>query len=622
MANFVTVVDPIENRRRAYLKKIEHLLPPVGGLKIQSCSSGDFSAIWAAGTWTKVDCLVDDEGVTLVFGDAIARPDSRRLDANHLRELWNKPDWAAPLDGFHVAATYDSKGALVIGADLLGVFPVYYYTSEDIFLVGTSPELFRYHSSFRTKLDPEGLVGILLTKGLVDGKTLLSGVRRLAAGNLLKRNSEGELVEVAQYKLPMSTRYFNMSLSQQVEILDEALEEAVARHVPRDKNCCLMLSGGLDSTLLAGYLERAGYDILTITEGLSTDNEMKCAKKVAEALGYEHIQFLADHENYAQYSDLSTTWQHCSEGFTGVSFWGFYKQLRKTAPYVITGFAGDGILGTMVDWSRRGFEHSASFETLFKTINAQAFNPRLLKKLLKKEYYDAFISETLKRIKEMHDGYPGLEFQKTWGFGLNQRIRFHDLSGIWPLSFGAWPILPFADHKVLETAGGFPIESLANRRVERELLRTKFPKLARLALAGSTLNAASIVLDSRSNAQQQIFGTKGIWKLRILREVRDQLLARTRGERRYWPRVSHFDSPGWKIIRKTAEPYVPLTTRFLRKESVDELIPSADSSYLQVRRKMKQFGVSETSSLRIVLGLAIWSKDHLDAITNARTDCQ
>jgi hypothetical protein len=61
----VAVVDPIGKRRRAYVKKIEALLPPVAGLRIHSCSSGDFSAVWAAGTWTPIDYLVEDEGATL-----------------------------------------------------------------------------------------------------------------------------------------------------------------------------------------------------------------------------------------------------------------------------------------------------------------------------------------------------------------------------------------------------------------------------------------------------------------------------------------------------------------------------------------------------------------------------
>jgi asparagine synthase (glutamine-hydrolysing) len=415
----------------------------------------------------------------------------------------------------------------------------------------------------------------------------------------------------------MSTKYFGVSLSEQVEVLDKALEEAVARHVPKGEKCGLLLSGGLDSTLLAGYLERAGCEIVAITEGLNTDNEMKSAKQVAETLGFKHVQFRVDYTKYPRYANLTTTWQHLSEGFTSVSFWGFCRQVRDIAPRIVTGFSADGILGTLVDWSLTDRGRISSFNTLFRKINAEAFRSSVLRKLLKKECSDDLISKILCRIKETHDRIQGLEFQRTWGWGLNQRIRFHDLSGIWPLSFGAWPVLPFADHKILEAAGGFPIESLVNRRVERELLRTKFPKLAKLALAGPTINAVPAVQGSRHRAQQQIYGATGIWRLGNLGQIRNQLIIRVRGERRYWPRQSHFDSPGWRIIRKTAEPYVELTTQLLCKEALNELMPSAGSGYLQVRRMMRNAGLTDTTSLKIILGLALWSRNHGDALTNA-----
>ena len=71
------------------------------------------------------------------------------------------------------------------GADILGVFPIYYYADSEILLVGSSPELFRYHGLFRMELDLEGLVAILLMNNSFEGRTLLRGVRRLGPGRVL-----------------------------------------------------------------------------------------------------------------------------------------------------------------------------------------------------------------------------------------------------------------------------------------------------------------------------------------------------------------------------------------------------------------------------------------------------
>jgi asparagine synthase (glutamine-hydrolysing) len=617
----VAVVDPIANRRKAYISEIKPLLPFVSGLKVASCAVGDFSVVWAAGSWAPLDQFVNDDGVALVFGDAIERNSSRRIKAAQLWKLWADSTSPAPLDGFHAALSFDKCGKLNVGADLLGVFPVYYYVTEDVILVGSSPELFRYHPCFKTRLDPEGLVGILLTRGLVDGKTLLHGVRRLGAGHLLRVTSKLQASEIVQFRFPMSTKYFDMSLHEQVEVLDNALIDALNRHVPKDEKCCLMLSGGLDSTLLAGYLAQAGYDVFAITEGLETDNEMKCAKQIAKTLGLKHVQFRVGHADYQQYAELDANWQHLSEGFTGVPFWRFYRRLRKEAPRVITGFSGDSILGSLVDRSLSGGGRLSCFGNFFKNINNEAFTPAALGKILKKDYLWQ-ISTTLESIKDQHDRYPGLEFQRTWGFGLNQKTRFNDLSGVWALSFGAWPILPFADHKVLEAAGGFPIESLADRRVERELLRIKFPKLAKQELAGSTLNTVPTTRGFQHKFQNQIYGTTGIWRFEILREIRNQLIIQLRGEKRYWRRQYQFDSPEWRIVRKKAEPYLCNTTTVFRREALEKLMPSVDSKHLQALFRIRTFGVSTTASLRIIYGFAFWLETHFDAVTNLQKSLQ
>jgi hypothetical protein len=353
-----------------------------------------------------------------------------------------------------------------------------------------------------------------------------------------------------------------------------------------------------------------------MTEGSNTDNEMKCAKQVAETLGFKHVQFHIGYNNFQKYSDLNANWQHLSEGFAGVSMWRFYTQLREETSHVITGFSGDSIFGTLVDRSLTSQDRNSSFNVFFKSINTDAFTPNALRKLLKKDYSD-LISRNLQEIKENYDKYPGLEFQRIWGFGLNQRTRFHDLSGIWALSLGAWPIMPFADHKILETVGGLPIESLANRRIERELVRTKFPKLAKLDLAvGDAMTTFPIREGFQHKVKQRIYGTAGIWKLAVLSEMRDLLLIQLRGERRYWQRQFKFDSPEWITVRKQAEPYLHFTTEFFRKEALEELMPSADSNYLQVLLKMKTFGLVRTTSLKIILGLALWLQAHSDSATN------
>ena len=95
------------------------------------------------------------------------------------------------LEGIHAALCHRADGSSIVGADLFGAMPIYYVCGEDYVVVGSSPDVFRWHPDFVAELDPAGLAGILLTNGLVGGRALLKGVRRLAAGALLLISRDG-----------------------------------------------------------------------------------------------------------------------------------------------------------------------------------------------------------------------------------------------------------------------------------------------------------------------------------------------------------------------------------------------------------------------------------------------
>ena len=548
--------------------------------------------------------------MAIVFGDAIKGPGSERLTAEQLRYLWNGSKLPRALDGFHAAIVYSSQKGLIVGADLLGVFPIYYYASEEIILVGSSPELFRYHPCFRMKFNPAGFLGILLTNGTFDGQTLLCGVKRLAPGHLLISRYGEPVEEVLQFKLPVSDKYFDLRLSEQVEVLDQALEEAISRHVPKGEKCCLTLSGGLDSRLIGGYLKQNDLDVVALTEGLPTDYEMRCAIRVANELGFKHVQITIGGNSYPRFACLESKWQHLNAAFGTINSWGFYPHLRKIATRVVAGYFGTEILGDLfstIPIPKLG--RSVSLEMLFQ-YDLWASRPEALRRLLKEEY-SALIPETLRKVKKIYESYSGLEFQRLWCFGLHKRARIYVGNIVWKLSFGSWPVLPFADHKVLETAGGMPIEALVNRSTEKELLCRKFPNLAKLPLdRGLFRDTTPLTPTARQRGRQQIIGDKGIWRSNRARYLRDQLIIALRGERRYYSRAGSFNSVGWKAVRKSAAPYLELTSQFLNESVVREFAPPPNPGYMNVKWPTARKKMTNVLDSKLLMGLAIWCHQH------------
>ena len=204
MTNFLIVVDAEREQRSQFIQAIESRISPVEGLIVQQCQADDCSIIWAANPQAPISAVNDAEGMTVVWGEAIAPDSSARISARQLRDLWSGDDYSRypAFDGYYSAVTYHRDHGLVVGADLLGTFPIYYYADGQITLVGSSPELFQYHPRFTAELNPTGLIGILLTNGLVGGQTLWQSVLRLQEGHLLVAKPAQLPQEIQQYQVP------------------------------------------------------------------------------------------------------------------------------------------------------------------------------------------------------------------------------------------------------------------------------------------------------------------------------------------------------------------------------------------------------------------------------------
>jgi asparagine synthase (glutamine-hydrolysing) len=180
------------------------------------------------------------------------------------------------------------------------------------------------------------------------GQTLWQNVRRLEAGHCLNWQPKNAPKETRQYQIPDdSGEYTNTSFAQQLDILDQVLDRAIARHAPTGNRYSLFLSGGLDSRMLAGFLHRQAVDTVALTVGKRSDLEMECAIPVARTLGFKyHTTALPDNQ-YPGYADLVVNWEHLANGCDSIMGlgWGVGSQLRNLAPRVISGFLLDRVIG-------------------------------------------------------------------------------------------------------------------------------------------------------------------------------------------------------------------------------------------------------------------------------------
>lgn len=600
MANFVIIVDPDERRRSSFIDKVRLVLPLVEGLTQSSCTTGDFASAWACESRAPVTQATRDGERTVLWGDAIPGPGSERITAAELQKIWGAPNATPPaiFDGFYAGVTYSGERGLIVGADPLGIFPVYYWSAADVVLVASSPEPFRYHPLFRPRFNPEALVGILLTGRLLDGHQLLwRDVRRLGAGHALVYRTGGQPREERQYEVRASRRYFDLPLAGHVRLFENALDEAVARHVARDSTVTLALSGGLDSRMLAGFLHERGVRVVAATNGVPTDIDMQFAIQVARALGYEHralVDSSFPRDRFLSAAEREAGWVHLVGGFNSVDPWVSYPELRQLPSPVVAGYLMTHVVGGCgVDRAYSPASVSMSFDNFFAWINAWGFQPTVLRTLLRREVFADLIDDTIAQTRRVYESYADLESQRAWCFYLYHDQRFFIGRTGWQLSFGGWPVYPGMDRVVLEVAAGMPAAALAERRAQIELLCKRFPRLAQLPL-------------ERDSGDLTPPRPRFRWLLE--QALRQYLIPHRRdrgGERRYFHRTWDFNGPTWTAIRHHAEPYRERVRDLFDERVLAQLLPPPETP-LQVRE-----GILDSAGPKSLLGFLLWAKDRL-----------
>ena len=603
MANFIGLIDPDVDRRKRFIRVIEPKLPLVDGLIGGQINAEDCCVVWAANESAPIDSVADDKGLSVILGEAIQQGTGLHLDAKKIRAHFAHVKEKTPeaCDGFHVSLVYESSRGIVIGTDPLGLFPVYYYATDQVLLVGSSPELFRYHPVFKLELNPAGLVGILLTNGLVDGQTLFRGVSRLSSRSILCWQKQTEAKEIAQFEWPLSMRHYDLPFSAHIDLIHDTLNTLIRRYASNTQRVGLLLSGGRDSRMLGGYLKQNNADVIALTLGQATDIDRQCARRVAECLGFEHNCTDVDYADYARCAKMSVQWEHLTSGLNNITDWVAYGKFRGTAPRFALGALCDAIIGgsnIVPAYSKE--TGKLSFDQLFKSINKRGIPLNILQSLLRQEVFGDLKNETLARCQELYNGYSEHEAQRGFCFSLEHHERFHVGSMAWACSFSAWPVLPFCDLALLNVACGMPAASLAERRLQDSILCSYFKKLASLPLDHNNYETTPLLLETGPLLQLCLQSLLNRFGLSTGRKS-----TRVKKEQRYHYRIWDLNNPGWFSVRREVEKYREYASAYFNRNVFDKVLPPPDQPFTY------DSVVWEASGPKLLLGFLIWAKKNL-----------
>jgi len=161
------------------------------------------------------------------------------------------------LNGQFAFALYDKrKKRLMLARDHVGIAPLFYTVVGQRFIFASEIKAILKDPRVSRQVDLTGLDQIFTFPGLVSPRTLFKNIHALKPGHfILVEQGDVKVKEYWDLTYPLQSE-LDSQVSEQdcIERLDEALREAVNYRLHADVPVGFYLSGGLDSSLIAGLI--------------------------------------------------------------------------------------------------------------------------------------------------------------------------------------------------------------------------------------------------------------------------------------------------------------------------------------------------------------------------------
>jgi asparagine synthase (glutamine-hydrolysing) len=391
------------------------------------------------------------------------------------------------LHGMFAFAIWDGERQnLFLARDRMGIKPLYYAHTKAGFYFASNPQALLATGLFATDIDPVGLHHQLSLHAVIPApRTLLKAVRKCRPGHYMNVGADGKIDEVRYWTLIARRPAVALSAQEWNDAIHQALMQAVKKRLTiADVPVGVLLSGGLDSSLLVALLAEAGQsDIRTFSIGFEDQpeergNEFEFSDPVAARYSSDHHKFLIPNaEVLTRLPEAVGAMAEPMFGQDAVAFYLLSEQVSKSVKVVQSGqgadevFAGYFWYGQMaqaeepvlqrfasryvdrdhaefcdtVDAKYRGEDHtSALIEEQLTSSEADTF----MDAVLRFDVTTLVVDDPVKRVDNM-----------TMAWGLEARV-------------------PFLDHHLVELAASCPVDLKLKHQgkgVLKEIARGRIP---------------------------------------------------------------------------------------------------------------------------------------------------
>jgi asparagine synthase (glutamine-hydrolysing) len=449
--------------------------------------------------------------------------------------FWGK-DCVKHFDGMFAFALWNSKDkSLFVARDRMGIKPLYFHQTKNSFSFASNTQSLLTLEGINKEIDPVALQFQLSLHAVIPAPlTIIKSIRKLKPATTFFINEKGDIVEETYWQ-PKAQRISGFSDNDYLEKTHELLKEAVKKRVSAcDVPSGVLLSGGLDSSLIVGLLDEIGEkNINTFSIGFEdigneVGSEFEYSDLIVDKFKTNHFKYVVDNNQVLE--RLPEAVGQMAEPMVGqdaVAFYLLSEQVSKHIKVVLSGqgadeaFAGYFWYQKMVD--EQGDEITKfsnhyvdrPYEEYLETIDKKYHNKNHTKTWLQKQFDKPFADEFIDKVFRMD----------TTRLIVDDPVKRVDNM---TMAWGLEARVPFMDYKLIELAlsipmnikfkegGKYPLKKIARQLLPSEVIDRKkgyFPMPALKYVQGDFLEFMKDILKSQACLNRGIFNQNFIDKI-------------------------------------------------------------------------------------------------------------
>jgi asparagine synthase (glutamine-hydrolysing) len=414
--------------------------------------------------------------------------------------------------------------------DRLGIKPLYLAELDGALRFASTLPALLAGGGIDTEIDSVALHHYLSWHAVVPAPlTILRGVRKLPPATVLRIDADGRRRQRTYWRAEFARRDEQAEWGERewAEAVLESLRIAVKRRMVADVPVGVLLSGGIDSSLIVGLLAEAGQEGLATFSvgfddvGTREGNEFRYSDLIAQQFGTDHHKLTVPTERMLP--ALGGAIRAMSEPMVShdaVAFYLLSQEVSKSLKVVQSGQGADEVFAGY-SWYRPLEHADGDGAELYRDAFFDRPHDELAGTLTERYLLESDVSRA---FQERHFAGPGAQDAVDRALRLDTEImlvddpvkRVDNMTMAWGLEART----PFLDHELVELAGACPPElklahggkgvlKTAARRVIPDAVidRPKgyFPVPALSTLEGATLELVGDALSEEAVRRRGIF---------------------------------------------------------------------------------------------------------------------